>query len=92
MDFQIKKVEGYSEILNKLVKLMEESKTTIKDLHEYNTFVSLELDTSMESKIGEYLVEEHYNHGDYGIRIFERENSQNALFIPMNLIDTIWRL
>lgn len=92
MDFQIKKVEGYSDILNKLVKLMEENKTTIKDLCDYDTFVSLELDTSIESKIGAYLTESHYNNGDYGIRIYEKENSQNALFIPMKFIDTIWRL
>ena len=92
MDFQIKKVEGYSEILNKLVKLMEESKTTIKDLHEYNNFVTLNLDTSLESKIGAYLTEEHYNQGDYGIKIYDRESRLNAIFIPLSLIDTIWRL
>lgn len=92
MDFQIKKIEGYSEILNKLVKLVEESKTTIKDLHEYNNFVSLELDTSVQSKIGAYLTEDHYNKGDYGIRIYDRETRLNTIFIPMAFIDTIWRL
>ena len=92
MDFQIKKVEGYSEILNKLVKLMEEGKTTITYMREYNNFVTLNLDTSFKSKIGAYLAEEHYPKGDYGIRIHDRVTCKNIMFIPIAFIDTIWRL
>lgn len=92
MDFQIKKIERYSEILNKLVKLMEEGKTTITNMREYNNFVTLNLDTSFKSEIGAYLTEEHYPSGDYGIRIYDRVTCKNIMFIPISFIDTIWRL
>lgn len=91
MDLQIKKIKNYSEILDKLVNLAAPL-AAIKYLREYGNFIALEIDTSADSDLGTYFSEDNYNEGDYTIKIYSKNNGLNKVFIPIELIDTIYKL
>lgn len=91
MDLQIKKIKNYSEILDKLVNLAAPL-AAIKYLREYSNFIALEINTSPKSDLGAYFSEDNYNKGNYTIKIYSRSNALNEVFIPLELIDTIYGL
>ena len=50
------------------------------------------VETTYESGLCAYFSEKHYGEKDYGIRIFRSENHEDDLFIPVELINTIFGL
>ena len=92
MDFTVRVKEGYEQTLETIKKFCEATNTTYL-MKEYSMMVTVKIDTDRgNSRISGYVVEERYRGGNYGLRIYHRDDYNVSIFIPLKDLDEIYNL
>ena len=92
MDFTVRVKEGHEKTLETIKKFCEATNTTYL-MKEYSMMVTVKIDTtSKDSRISGYIVEERYLNGNYGLRIYHRDDYETSIFIPLKDLDEIYNL
>lgn len=89
MHIHLKTITGFKKILEDLTNLTEGN---IK-IDDYRVFFDIELNTSYESHYLAIFSEEHYGDKDWCLRVWDNDiKEKSAVIIPVEFIDTIFRL
>ena len=91
MRFTVRVKEGYEKTLKQITDICEATNTSYH-MKEYSMMVSIEVSTGDYSKLSGYVSEDHYLSGKYGLRIYNKENYDMAIFIPIKDLDEIYTL
>ena len=88
MKAHLKNIEGVMPIVSQLRVLCGEN-IKIKPLEN---FIEIEIDTRFESRIGAIFSEEGYETGNYRICVYNRDQHENEVNIPLKFIDCLFGL
>lgn len=61
-------------------------------IKDYGNFITVRVDTSLDSKYNSIFIERHYLRRDYCISLFLKKDDDKEVLIPLEMIDTIYTL
>ena len=88
MKAHLKNIEGVMPIVSQLRVLCGEH----IEVNTFSNFIQVEIKTGLESHIGAIFSEEGYETGNYRICVYDRNEHENEINIPLKFIDCLFGL